>query len=147
VSYADQLEPLPVRSHDWPLDINLMHQKYGFHEAVKDFPAWKLKALLEFRINFLKEELKELDQATSADDVVDALVDLCVVAIGTLDIFGVDAHEAWDRVHVANMSKRIGVKETRPNPLGMPDLIKPEGWEAPVHEDNLGRLADVFDRG
>jgi len=78
-----------------------------------------------------------------ADEIVDGLIDLCVVAIGTLDAFGVDAHTAWDRVHKANMSKEVGVKESRPNPLGLPDLIKPEGWEAPTHVDNLGKLNDI----
>ena len=43
----------------------------------------------------------------------------------------------------ANLSKEVGVKESRPNPLGLPDLIKPEGWEAPSHEGNHGKLNDI----
>jgi len=73
-------------------------------------------------------------------EIVDALIDLCVVAIGTLDAFGVDAHKAWDEVLQANLNKEPGVKESRPNPFGLPDLIKPEDWEAPNHIENTGRL-------
>jgi predicted HAD superfamily Cof-like phosphohydrolase len=78
-----------------------------------------------------------------SEEIVDGLIDLCVVAIGTLDAFGIDAHKAWDEVLKANLSKEVGVKESRPNPLGLPDLIKPEGWEAPSHEGNHGKLNDI----
>jgi predicted HAD superfamily Cof-like phosphohydrolase len=89
--------------------------------------------------------MNELSTAETADDVVDALIDLCVVAIGTLDLFDVDARLAWDRVHEANMNKQVGIKESRPNPLGLPDLVKPEGWTAPSHKDNVGLLGLLFD--
>ena len=46
----------------------------------------------------------------------------------------------WDAVHAANMAKVVGVKPSRPNPLGVPDLIKPEGWTAPDHTGNHGIL-------
>lgn len=131
-------------SKDWVQDIAEMHQKYGVNPVVRNFDQEKLRAFLEFRIRFLQEELDEMKKADNADDVVDALVDLCVVAIGTLNAYDVDAYEAWNRVHVANMSKTPGVKASRPNPLGLPDLIKPEGWTAPTHQDNTGLLNKVF---
>ena len=79
-----------------------------------------------------------------AEDIVDAMIDLCVVAIGTLDAFDVDAYLAWNRVHDANMQKTPGIKASRPNPLGLPDLIKPEGWTSPQHADNIGMLGKLF---
>jgi predicted HAD superfamily Cof-like phosphohydrolase len=115
---------------------------YAFDEITLD--REKAKKLLEFRINFLQEELNELKNAENADDVVDALIDLCVVAIGTLDAFGVDSYQAWDNVLEANMNKKPGIKEGRPNPLGLPDLMKPEGWTAPSHKDNIGTLEIIF---
>ena len=128
-------------SNDWVKDINDMHVKYGVHEWVKNNPD-KLKKYLEFRINFLQEELDETQQAAfiyeDPEEIVDGLIDLCVVAIGTLDAFGVDTNAAWDQVLKANMAKEVGVKPERPNPLGLPDLMKPEGWEPPSHEDNTG---------
>jgi predicted HAD superfamily Cof-like phosphohydrolase len=132
-------------SKDWVQDIHEMHTKYGVREVVNKFDANKLDTYLTFRANFLQEELDELKTAKNADDAVDALIDLCVVAIGTLDAFGVDAYTAWDRVHKANMNKEVGIKESRPNPLGLPDLIKPEGWTAPTHVDNTGLLEKIYD--
>ena len=128
----------------WVKDINEMHCKFGVHAAVEAMDKEKLKKFLEFRANFLQEELDELKTAQTADDVVDALIDLCVVAIGTLDAFNVDADEAWDRVHHCNMMKEVGIKESRPNPLGLPDLIKPTGWYPPTHVDNVGMLDKIY---
>ena len=132
-------------SRDCVQDIHEMHSKYGVREVVSKFDANKLDTYLTFRANFLQEELNELKTANNADDAVDALIDLCVVAIGTLDAFGVDAYTAWDRVHKANMNKEVGIKESRPNPLGLPDLIKPQGWTAPTHVDNVGLLEKIYD--
>ena len=120
-----------------------MHDKDGTTRAVAKFDAEKLGKFLEFRANFLEEELTELRQSASGDDAVDALIDLCVVAIGTLDAFGVDSNVAWNRVLEANMNKEVGIKESRPNPLGLPDLVKPERWTAPSHEDNVGLFGNV----
>ncbi len=132
-------------SNNWAHDIMMMHEKYGVFNKVQAFDKEKLNKFLEFRIKFLEEEINELSTAETADDIVDALIDLCVVAIGTLDLFDVDARLAWDRVHEANMNKQVGIKESRPNPLGLPDLVKPEGWTAPSHKDNVGLLGLLFD--
>ena len=135
-------------STDWVNDIEVMQDKFQTLEWVfnnkenKD----KLKAFLKFRIDFLQEELDETKKAyetMDGEEIVDGLIDFCVVAIGTLDAFGVDAYKAWDEVLKANMSKNVGVKEGRPNPLGLPDLMKPEGWTAPSHEGNHGIFDDL----
>jgi|TARA_R110002167_G_scaffold331_2_gene1576 fructose-1-phosphate kinase PfkB-like protein len=132
-------------SKNWVQDIAEMHNKYGVKEWVNNNPD-KLEELLHFRISFLKEEYEETFKAAGEKDpeeIVDGLIDLCVVAIGTLDAFGIDSEKAWNAVLKANMAKEVGVKETRPNPLGLPDLIKPEGWTAPSHEDNHGKLHNI----
>jgi predicted HAD superfamily Cof-like phosphohydrolase len=131
-------------SADWVRDIGVMHRYYQVNEKVFDFDKEKLKQFLEFRMAFLDEELTETKNAVrdnDAEEIVDGLIDLCVVAIGTLDAMGIDSYNAWDRVLRANMAKEVGVKASRPNPLGLPDLIKPAGWEAPSHAGNHGLLA------
>lgn len=135
-------------SKDWVKDINEMQYKYGVHKWIHDNRnnPDQLKRYLEFRIDFLQEELSETEAALvgmDAEEIVDGLIDLCVVAIGTLDAFGVDAHKAWDEILKANLAKEPGVKPERPNPLGLPDLIKPEGWEGPDHSDNHGKLNNI----
>ena len=137
-------------------DMNHMHAHYNVHEAIRKLDRDKLAIFLKFRIDFLQEELNEMIDAyvshesgkisgeEAADDTVDALIDLIVIAVGTLDLFNVDAYKAWDEVYKANMNKQIGIKESRPNPFGLPDLVKPEGWVAPSHKDNVGLLSEVF---
>ena len=129
---------------DWVKDINDMHTKYGVHGAVENMDADTLRKYLTFRVNFLQEELDELKaNENNPEEIVDALIDLCVVAIGTLDAFNVDSHKAWKEVFRANMEKEVGVKASRPNPLGLPDLIKPEGWQGPNHEGNHGYFSKI----
>ncbi len=128
-------------SNDWVKDIRDMHAHYGMHEKFNEFDQEKKILFLAFRANFLQEELDELKLSLDdPEEVVDALIDLCVVAIGTLDAYGIDSYKAWDEVLRANMAKKVGVKEGRPNPIGLPDLMKPEGWKPPSHEGNHGRL-------
>jgi len=128
---------------DWAADIQDMHTKFGVNKVVQTLSDAQLRDYLKFRLDMVQEEVNEAHQAYAnkdADGVVDALIDAIVFAIGTLDAFEVDAYEAWARVHEANMAKEPGVKPGRPNPYGFPDLIKPEGWKAPTHEDNVGLI-------
>lgn len=130
---------------NWVKDIAEMHEKFGVNPKVAALSANGLASFLQFRIDFLQEELNEMKAATNGDDVVDALIDLVVVAIGTLDSFGIDSQKAWNAVYTANMAKEVGIKASRPNPLGLPDLIKMPGWQAPTHADNVGLLRKIYD--
>ena len=139
-------------SKNWFHDMKVMHQKYGVNkwmqaEMQSDVDWRKINKFMQFRLGMMQEELDETKEAFELKDapgMVDGIIDLCVFAIGTLEVFGVDAEKAWDEVYRANMSKEVGIKEGRPNPLGLPDLVKPDGWEGPVHEDNCGNITDSF---
>lgn len=150
---------------DWAQDIYMMHNKFGVREWFEKNKDNKelMAEYLTFRLNMCLEELLETANAsgldlginedgkfaffgdpdiaeTNPEEIVDGLIDLCVFAVGTLDVFGVDANKAWDEVLKANVSKHPGVKLGRPNPFGLPDLLKPDGWEAPSHAGNHGDL-------
>ena len=134
---------------DWANDIYMMHNKFGVKEWFdknkdnKDLMATYLK----FRLSMCQEELTEtLDAFENKDpeESVDGLIDMCVFAIGTLDVFGVDANKAWDAIYEANMSKEPGIKPGRPNPFGLPDLMKPADWQGPDHEGNHGDFANAL---
>ena len=109
-------------STNWFKDMQDMHKKYGVKkwmqaEQQSDVPIRKLKEYMEFRIGMMQEELDETKEAFELKDapgMVDGIIDLCVFAIGTLEVFGVDANKAWDEVYKANMSKEAGIKEGRP---------------------------------
>ena len=135
-------------SKNWVKDIQDMQYKYGVHKWMHDNREQpdNLRKYLEFRIDFLREELDETEAALvsmDSEEIVDGLIDLCVVAIGTLDAFGVDPYKAWDEILRANLSKEVGVKPERPNPMGLPDLIKPKDWEGPDHSENHGKLNNI----
>ena len=135
-------------SADWVNDINRMQTKYGVREWINHATSFQLKKYLEFRLKFIKEEYDETQEAIiyeDAEEIVDGLIDICVVANVTLDAMGVNAHKAWDEILKANMNKEVGEKPERPNPLGLPDLIKPDGWIAPSHKDNHGIIPKSFE--
>jgi len=137
---------------EWLSDINDMHYKFGATEWVDDMHRSKnykvLKDFLAFRLDFLEEEYEETLAAFmkgNSKEVVDGLIDLIVIAIGTLDLFKCDADEVWDKIHNSNMLKEPGANKSRKNPFGLPDMVKPEGWLGPrITEKNCGILPDIL---
>ena len=133
-----------VRHGDVAEDMHMMHNFYGAKNAMGNLSKDLLKEFLKFRLQFIQEELNETTKALNekdAEEIVDGLIDIVVVAVGTLDLYDVDFKKAWLQVLDANMNKEVGVKEERPNPFSLPDLIKPtleshgREWEAPCHKD------------
>lgn len=115
-------------------------QKYEFDKEL--LTAKKL----DFRMDLLKEEFGETLSAyenKDAEELVDGLIDLVVIALGTLYLSKVSVNEAWTEVFRANMSKVRGVKPGREQSGGF-DVIKPEGWKGPDHSANHGVLDELF---
>jgi len=135
---------------DMVRDMYMMHEKFGVHEWFEKNKHDKdlMRKYIAFRLMMQYEELGETMSAAlvqgNSEEVVDGLIDTIVFAIGTLDIMGVDVKKAWDEVLRANVSKEAGVKPGRPNPFGMPDLLKPGGWRGPSHEGNHGELPNIL---
>ena len=130
-----------------PSDIRSMHDRFGVTDWIDDSTPGQRKELMKLRMRMLAEEFNETLQAYlqgDSEEIIDGLIDLCVISIGTLDIAGVDVNAAWNEVYVANMAKERGVKPGRPNPLGLPDLIKPDGWVGPDHSSNHGIMKEYL---
>jgi predicted HAD superfamily Cof-like phosphohydrolase len=130
---------------DMANDMNTMHDKFGVHDWFQKNRSDKdlMSKYLMFRMLMIGEEYQETLSAinnSDAEEVVDGLIDMCVFALGTLDVFGVDANKAWNAIYEANMAKEPGVKPGRPNRFGLPDLLKPAGWTPPSHKGNHGDL-------
>lgn len=93
--------------------------------------------LIDYRSNFMQEELNEFLKgvvASSRVDQFDALLDLVYVAHGTALMMGINPAQ-WNAgmaaVHKANMSKercRDASESKRDSPF---DVRKPEGWVGP----------------
>jgi predicted HAD superfamily Cof-like phosphohydrolase len=121
--------------------IEDFHKKFGVEP--KHPIEWNEDDHL-FRLNFLREELIEYEEALdrlnygsedSQTDMLDALVDLVYVAMGTAYIYGWDFEEAFRRVHEANMQK-IRAQSANESKRGSSlDIVKPAGWKPPVLND------------
>ena len=127
-------------------DIKELQKKYGFDKMVQNMDPNTIIEFIRFRYAFLQEELDEGLNALKIkeyDEVVDSLIDIIVVALGTLILLGVDVNTAWTLVQNANMSKVIGQKESRKNSFNFPDLIKPSDWVSPSHVGNIGIMSKI----
>lgn len=122
-------------------DNERMQRKFGMDKEPLDMA--KLKFRVEGLLNEeMGEALEALDEK-NAEELVDAHIDLMVIALGNLYLMGVDINKAWKEVYRANMSKKRGTKPGREQSGGF-DLIKPPGWKAPDHSDNHGVLDEIF---
>ena len=127
--------------------IQEMHAKFNTYEAVNNMDKETLLSFLKFRKDCIQEEVDELADAISkfekskslkhADLIIDSTIDAIVFSLGLLDLLQVDTATAWDKVMNANLNKEVGIKVGRSNPFGLPDLIKPEGWQSPCHHADV----------
>jgi predicted HAD superfamily Cof-like phosphohydrolase len=85
---------------------------YDFHKMVGAYVGeWPHVPLMEtraLRINLIREELDELIEASSGNDLVevaDALADLLYVVNGTALAWGIAMQPIFDEVHRSNMTK------------------------------------------
>ena len=128
-------------------DIEEFHAKFGLRYEGR--PRALPQELADFRQAFLGEELREyLDHASAAatelvasefdqdhanyaynlEQMLDALVDLTYVALGTSQLHGFNFREAWRRVHAKNMMKVRAERADQSKRGSTFDVVKPAGW-------------------
>ena len=79
-----------------------------FGQEVKTKPSFSTDKINKLRIDLIKEELDELQEAMKNNDlleVADALTDILYVTYGTGHAFGIDLDKCFDEVQNSNMSK------------------------------------------
>jgi predicted HAD superfamily Cof-like phosphohydrolase len=135
-------------------DIEAFHTKFGL--AYEGKSRGLTGELADFRLKFMYEELDEYNVAMASlrglladpreakdeaaitellEHMLDALVDLVYVAIGTSYLHGFDFREAWRRVQHANMQK-VRAQRAEDSKRGTTfDVVKPSGWTPPSHTD------------
>ena len=79
-----------------------------FGQEVKTKPSFSSDKINKLRIDLIKEELDELQEAMENNDlleVADALTDILYVTYGAGHAFGIDLDKCFDEVQNSNMSK------------------------------------------
>ena len=79
-----------------------------FGQEVKTKPSFSSDKINKLRIDLIKEELDELQEAMKNNDlleVADALTDILYVTYGAGHAFGIDLNKCFDEVQNSNMSK------------------------------------------
>ena len=88
------------------LKVKIFMDTYG--QEVKSNAEFPNKNIVNLRLNLIKEELEELQEAIKQEDlleVADALTDILYVTYGAGHAFGIDLDNCFDEVQKSNMSK------------------------------------------
>lgn len=137
-------------------DVLDFHER--FNVPVGSRPQLLTGEAAEFRLGFLKEELKEILEAQEQGDlegVADGLVDLVYVALGMAAWMGLPWQALWNEVQRANMSKvpagelatRLGKTLEEIGARHPFDVRKPEGWTPPNIKAVLAAYTPVASGG
>lgn len=92
-----------------------------------------------FRIKAMQEELDEYRNAETLVDEYDALLDLIVFAVGTLERHGFPLLAGFQAVMEANMKKNLAGSSDASKRGFKRDLVKPVGWTGPE-----AKLAEIL---
>lgn len=113
--------------------VKKMHEYFSITspalKEIHEFALFRSTAMIEEVLEFQRSILKS-DQAAE----LDALVDLAVFLMGTVELLGWSEEqfeEAYNRVMAANMKKVVAHSSGIISKRGYKkDLVKPEGWKA-----------------
>ena len=104
-----------------------------FGQEVKTKPSFSSDKINKLRIDLIKEELDELQDAMKNNDlleVADALTDILYVTYGAGHAFGIDLDKCFEEVQNSNMSKLGKNGEPIYNEFGKvmkgPNYFKPD---------------------
>ena len=79
-----------------------------FGQEVKNKPSFSTDKINKLRVDLIKEEFEELNEAMKNKDlleVADALTDILYVTYGAGHAFGIDLDKCFNEVQNSNMSK------------------------------------------
>lgn len=123
-------------------DVGDFHEKFGLPTVTHEgpFPRPVPKDLMDFRVGFIEEELRELKEGIEAGDharIFDALLDINYVSHGLAHLMGYPWEDGWNLVQTANMAKERATRADQSERGGAWDVIKPEGWTPPAIDSLL----------
>jgi len=87
-------------------DVKIFMEKFG--QMVRTKPQFPDDKTMQLRLDLIKEELSELEEAMKTKnlkEIADALTDILYVTYGAGYAYGVDLDQCFKEVQRANMSK------------------------------------------
>jgi predicted HAD superfamily Cof-like phosphohydrolase len=87
-------------------DVKIFMEKFG--QMVRTKPQFPDDKTMQLRLDLIKEELSELEEAMKTKnlkEIADALTDILYVTYGAGYAYGIDLDECFKEVQRANMSK------------------------------------------
>ena len=87
-------------------DVKIFMKTFG--QIVRTKPQFPEQKTMQLRLNLIKEELKELEEAMNNKDlkeIADALTDILYVTYGAGFAYGINLDKCFKEVQRANMSK------------------------------------------
>ena len=87
-------------------DVKVFMEKFG--QMVRTKPQFPDDKTMQLRLNLIKEELSELEEAMKTKnlkEIADAVTDILYVTYGAGYAYGIDLDECFKEVQRANMSK------------------------------------------
>ena len=87
-------------------DVKVFMEKFG--QMVRTKPQFPDNKTMQLRLDLIKEELSELEEAMKTKnlkEVADALTDILYVTYGAGYAYGIDLDQCFKEVQRANMSK------------------------------------------
>ena len=87
-------------------DVKIFMEKFG--QMVRTKPQFPDDKTMQLRLDLIKEELNELEEAMKTKnlkEVADALTDILYVTYGAGYAYGIDLDQCFKEVQRANMSK------------------------------------------
>ena len=111
----------------------------------------KNKALVKLRMDLIREEVAELEQAVRDGDMVetiDALSDILYVVYGMGASLGINLDEAFDIVHASNMSKVCKDEDEAQKTVAYYlDNVKTLGYDTPCYRKTAdGKYYVVYNK-
>jgi predicted HAD superfamily Cof-like phosphohydrolase len=87
-------------------DVKIFMEKFG--QMVRTKPQFPDDKTMQLRLDLIKEELSELEEAMKTKnlkEIADALTDILYVTYGAGYAYGIDLDQCFKEVQRANMSK------------------------------------------
>ena len=111
-------------------DVKIFMEKFG--QMVRTQPQFPDDKTMQLRLDLIKEELGELEEAMKTKnlkEVADALTDILYVTYGAGYAYGIDLDQCFKEVQRANMSK-LG-EDGKPIYNGKGKVMKGPNYTAP----------------